>query len=155
MINVLFVCRGNICRSPMAEAIFRDLVSREGLADRFHVDSAGAECLYRNEPAHSGTQHVLAARGIACHTLSRRVTLADLMKADYIIAMDRDNVSDLRAMGGGAIDGRLHLLLSFAEDEPEAEIPDPFFLGNFEEIYRLVEAGCRGLLEYIRCEHCI
>jgi protein-tyrosine phosphatase len=154
MINVLFVCRGNICRSPMAEAVFKDLVAREGLGDQFHIDSAGTECLYRNEPAHSGTQRVLAARGIECHTRSRRVMLADLREADYIIAMDYDNLSDLKAMGRDvSLDGRLHLLLNFAKGEAEAEIPDPFFLGNFEEIYRLVEAGCRGLLAHICHEH--
>ena len=153
MIKVLFVCTGNICRSPMAEAVFKDLVAREGLEDRFHIDSVGTECYYLNSPAHPGAQRVLAKHGIEYHSLSRRVTSVDLMKADYIIAMDRDNVSDLRAVGGEAIDGRLYLLLSFAEDEPGAEIPDPFFLGNFEEIYRLVEAGCRGLLRHIRYEH--
>jgi protein-tyrosine phosphatase len=137
----------------MAEAVFKDLVAREGLKDQFHIDSAGTECLYRNEPAHSGTQRVLAARGIKCHSLSRRVTSADLMEVDYIIAMDRNNVSDLRVVGEGAIDGRLHLLLSFAEDEPGAEISDPYYNGNFEEIYRLIEAGCRGLLAHIRYEH--
>jgi protein-tyrosine phosphatase len=137
----------------MAEAVFKDLVAREGLEDRFHIDSVGTECYYLNSPAHPGTQRVLAKHGIEYHSISRRVTSADLMEADYIVAMDRDNVSDLRRTGGGAIDGRLHLLLSFAKDEPGAEIPDPYYAGNFEEIYRLIEVGCWGLLRHIRYEH--
>ena len=152
MINVLFVCTGNICRSPMAEAVLKDLVARAGLEDQFHIDSVGTDCYYLNSPAHPGTQRVLAMHGIECHSISRRVTIADLIEADYVIAVDRDNLFDLRAMGR-EVDGRLHLLLSFTEDTPEIEIPDPYYGGNFEEIYRLVEAGCRGLLEHIRYEY--
>jgi protein-tyrosine phosphatase len=154
MIKVLFVCTGNICRSPMAEAVFKDLVAREGLEDRFYIDSVGTECYYLNSPAHPGTQRVLAEHGIEYHSISRRVTFADLREADYIMAMDHDNLSDLKAMGRDvSLDGRLHLLLSFAKDEPGTEIPDPYYAGNFEEIYRLIEVGCWGLLRHIRYEH--
>ncbi len=154
MIKVLFICLGNICRSPMAEAVFRELVKREGLDDHFNIDSVGTDAYHAGEMAHSGTRRILAAHGIQCHSLSRRVTAADLAEADYIIAMDRHNLSDLRFMARRVSFGdRLHTLLSFAEDEHISDVPDPYYSGNFEEVYRLVKAGCRGLLAHIRHEH--
>ncbi len=154
MINILFVCLGNICRSPMAEAVFIDLVKREELADHFHIDSVGTGAYHVGEMAHSGTRRVLAAHNIQCHSRSRKVTAADLAKADYIIAMDHHNISDLRFMARKvSFNDRLHTLLSFAEDEHISDVPDPYYTGNFEEVYRLVKAGCQGLLAHIRQEH--
>ncbi len=154
MINVLFICLGNICRSPMAEAVFRDLVKRKELVDHFHIDSVGTGNYHAGEKAHSGTRRVLAAHDIQCHSLSRQVTAADLAESDYIIAMDRRNLSDLRSMAHKvSFDDRLHTLLSFAEGEHISDVPDPYYSGNFEEVYRLVKAGCRGLLAHIRQEH--
>lgn len=154
MINVLFICAGNICRSPMAEAVFSDLVAREGLSDRFSIGSAGTDAYYAGAAAHPGTRRLLAAAGIECHTISRRVTQADLAQADYVIAMDGHNLSDLQRMGRNRWpDGRLHLLLDFAGNVPATGIPDPYYTGDYEEVYRLVEAGCRGLLAHIRREY--
>ncbi|RME73289.1 MAG: low molecular weight phosphotyrosine protein phosphatase [Chloroflexi bacterium] len=154
MIKVLFVCMGNICRSPMAEAVFRHLVEEAGLSDHFDIDSAGTISYHAGEPAHPGTQRVLAAHGIRCDSVARKVTPSDLREADYIIALDAENYRDLQAMAGRQnLDGRLHRLLDFAAGVPVRDVPDPYYRDNFEEVYRLVEAGCRGLLDHIRQVH--
>ncbi len=158
MIKVLFVCMGNICRSPMAEAVFKDLVARAGLKDKFEIDSVGTDSYHVGEPAHPGTRRILAAHHIACDSVSRQVTRADLETADYIVALDRYNLSDLRHMAPQAHRaGRLRLLLSFIGAESghptgasDGDVPDPYYTGNFEEVYQLVQAGCRGLLAHIR-----
>jgi protein-tyrosine phosphatase len=147
---------GNICRSPMAEAVFKDLVARENLSQHFSIDSVGTDAYHIGEPAHRGTRRVLAEQGIQCDSTARQVTRTDLEKADYIIAMDHSNAADLQAtMPRGSLNGRLHLLLSFAEGRHTSrvlDVPDPYYTGNFEEVFRLVEAGCKGLLAHIRRE---
>lgn len=154
MINVLFVCLGNICRSPMAEAVFKDLVKKEGLSQHFHIDSVGTSSYHVGDLAHPGTRRILAAYGIQCHSVSRQVTTTDLAEADYIIAMDRDNMFDINSRARDqSIEDRLYLLLSFAENERETEVPDPYYTSNFEEVYRLVDKACRGLLAHIRQEY--
>jgi protein-tyrosine phosphatase len=142
---------GNICRSPMAEAVFKDIVAKAGLADRFEVDSVGTDAYHAGEMAHPGTRKILARHDIESDCISRRVTFDDLTEADYILAMDHHNMSDLQSMGRQvSLDDRLYMLLSFAEGERLRDVPDPYYTGNFEEVYQLVEAGCRGLLARIR-----
>ncbi len=154
MINVLFVCMGNICRSPMAEAVFRHLVNEAGLADQFHIDSVGTHSYHVGEPAHRGTRRVLANHNIECEVISRRVAQTDLRDADYILVADRGNLADLKAQARGiSMENRLHLLLDFAPDQPLREVPDPYYSGNFEQTYQLVDEACRGLLAQIREEH--
>jgi protein-tyrosine phosphatase len=154
MVNVLFVCMGNICRSPMAEAVFRHLVEQAGLADQFHIDSVGTHSYHVGEPAHRGTRQVLAEHQIACEVISRQVSPTDLQNADYILVADRGNMSDLKARARGvSLQGRLHLLLDFAPNQPLREVPDPYYSGNFEQTYQLVNEACRGLLAHIQKEH--
>lgn len=150
MINVLFVCLGNICRSPMAEAIFKHMVEQEGLADRFQIDSVGTGDYHVGDPAHPGTRQVLAAHSIRCDSIARQLNRRDLAEADYLIAMDESNARDIQRVG--RTNGQLHLLLDFAENSPTREVPDPYYTGNFERVYQLVSAGCAGLLAHIRAE---
>ena len=151
MINVLFVCLGNICRSPMAEAVFQKMVDEAGLSDRIQVDSAGTGAWHIGEPAHRGTRRILAKHGIRYRGKARQVTTADLDHPNsYILAMDDNNLAHLaRAFGGHP---KLYRLLDFAQDSNETNIPDPYYNNNFDYVFELVGDGCRGLLAMIRAE---
>jgi protein-tyrosine phosphatase len=154
MIRVLFVCLGNICRSPMAEGVFGHLVSQSGLSDNISVDSAGTGSWHVGELPHPGTQRVLAQHGITLHSTARQVDPADLQTAHYIVAMDGENVRDLQRLDRqGRLNGKLHRLLDFAPPGGPHDVPDPYYDNNFETVYRLVDAGSRGLLAHIRQEH--
>ncbi|MFQ5859437.1 MAG: low molecular weight protein-tyrosine-phosphatase [Anaerolineae bacterium] len=152
MTRVLFVCLGNICRSPMAEGVFRHLVQQEGLAHRFEVESVATGSWHIGEPPYPGTQRALRARGIdLSRKRARQVTARDIEMADYVIAMDRSNLRNLhRYNRRNQLDGKVHLLLDFADGVDIQDVPDPYYEGNFDRVYQLVEAGCRGLLDHIR-----
>jgi protein-tyrosine phosphatase len=149
MIHVLFVCLGNICRSPMAEAVFRHLVAQEGLSDRISVDSAGIGGWHAGEPPHSGTRKVLKEKGIEHDSIrARQITPADFDRFDYIVCMDEENLAALKRM---APEGKqVYRLLDFASEAGEENVEDPYYTGRFDYVYQLVEAGCRGLLKHIR-----
>jgi protein-tyrosine phosphatase len=154
VIRVLFVCLGNICRSPMAEGVFQHLVDQAGLSDQIEVDSAGTRDWNVGGQAHRGTRATLQRHSIAYAGRARQVTLADLHAADYVLAMDFGNVYDLRDMASqGTLEGKLRMLLDFAPPGFPREVPDPIYDGRFDHVYDLVEAGCRGLLDHIRAEH--
>ncbi len=149
-IRVLFVCMGNICRSPMAEAVFRHQVGQAGLADRFVIDSAGTGGWHAGERPHRGTLAILAERGVDPGPQhARQLTTADFTGFDYLVAMDRENLRDIAAFRGGA-GAEVRLLLDYAPGLSVREVPDPYYSGGFEYVYELVEAGCRGLLAHIR-----
>lgn len=150
-VNVLFVCLGNICRSPMAEAIFQNLVNDAGLSAQISVDSAGTGSWHLGEQAHSGTRRVLKKHGIVYHGRARLVRHEDLADAStYIIAVDQSNMSELQHRYGDH--PRLNRLLDFATETTIRDVPDPYYSGNFEQVYQLVTDGCRGLLAIIRRE---
>lgn len=149
-IGVLFVCMGNICRSPMAEAVFRHLVAQAGLAERFAIASVGTGSWHVGEPPHRGTLAALARNGVdAGGKRARQLEAADFGRYDYVVAMDQENL-DTMALLGRAAQGRARLLLDYAPHTGEREVPDPYYSGGFDHVYALVEAGCRGLLAHIR-----
>ena len=148
-INVLFVCLGNICRSPMAEAVFQQLVDEAELTDKFHIDSAGTGNWHVGEKAHSGTRAILAEHGIAYNGRSRQITAQDMVNPQtYIITMDQNNSNDLRRQFGSH--PNQNRLLHFSQQKSETDVPDPYYSNNFEYVYQLVSDGCQGLLETIR-----
>lgn len=148
-IRVLFVCLGNICRSPMAEAVFQDLVDQAGLGDQFIVDSAGTGSWHVGEKAHPGTRKVLEKHNIHYNGRARQVRSSDLADdRTYVIAMDAANMRDLRNQYGDH--PRLYRLLDFASQNDVRDVPDPYYSGNFDYVYQLVEDGARNLLAAIR-----
>lgn len=155
-VGVLFVCLGNICRSPLAEAVFRTLVEQEGVAHRFEIDSAGTSNYHIGEAPDPRTVSTAAGRGVRVQHAARQISESDFDRFDYILAMDTQNLARIRRVadraGGPA---EVSLLRSFdATAEDDAEVPDPYFGGprGFEEVHDLVERACRGLLDHIRQE---
>ncbi|EMT50616.1 MULTISPECIES: low molecular weight protein-tyrosine-phosphatase [Brevibacillus] len=149
MTHVLFVCLGNICRSPMAEAVFRHMVASEGMSSQISIDSAGIGGWHAGEPPHSGTRKVLSGKGIAHESLkARQITQDDFSTFDYIVCMDEENLAALKRMAPPGV--HVHRLMDFAAHLPERDVEDPYYTGRFEYVYQLVEAGCRGLLEEIK-----
>lgn len=155
MVKVLFVCMGNICRSPSAEGVFRDLVEREGLADHFHIDSCGTLSYHTGEAPDPRAQKTAKNRGIDISGLrARQYRQSDFEDFDYILVMDRVNKRDL---GYDTPEEHRHKVLmfaDFAENFDETEVPDPYYGGaqGFEHVYDLVLDASEGLLARIRAE---
>lgn len=147
-VRVLFVCLGNICRSPMAEGVFRHQVAQAGLAGRIQADSAGTGAWHVGEAPHTGTRRVLREHGIEYSHAARVVTRDDFQHFDYIVALDSDNLYSLRTMASGSTI-RPRLLMEYAPNASTRDVPDPYYTGRFEEVYGLVEQGCQALLNHI------
>ena len=150
MIKVLFVCHGNICRSPMAEYIFKDLVKREGLSDQFQIASAATSMEEIGNPVYPPAKRKLAEYGIRAEGHhARRMERRDYEEYDYLIGMDENNIRNMERMTGHR-GGKISLLLSYT-GKPRA-ISDPWYTGDFRSTYRDVEEGCRAFLEYLKRE---
>ncbi len=152
-IRVLMVCLGNICRSPMAEAVFQHMVDEAGLSDSITIDSAGTGSWHIGEQAHSGTRNILRQHGISYTGRARQITRGDFAQFDYILAMDGENLAALQRLMPADSPAVVRRFLDFAEGESARDVPDPYYNNRFEEVYRLVKAGAEGLLKHIRAEH--
>lgn len=156
-ISVLFVCLGNICRSPLAEAVFRKVVTEEGLEGRFRIDSAGTSGYHDGDPPDPRTAAVAGRRGVRVEGTSRRIEAADADSFDYLVAMDTDNLREVEGLVA-ATDASPEVRL-LREFDPRAdgalEVPDPYYggPGGFERVHDLVERSARGLLDHIREQH--
>ena len=149
MTKILFVCLGNICRSPMAEFVMKDIVKKAGQADRFRIESAATSTEELGNPVYPPARRKLAEHGIGCAgKTARRLRKADYDAWDLLIGMDGANLRNMRRICGGDPDGKIHSLLEYA-DRPGEEVADPWYTGDFEATWRDVEAGCLGLLRWL------
>ncbi len=151
--SVLFVCMGNICRSPTAEGVFRKHVSDAGLDAVILTDSAGTHAYHSGEPADRRAHAAALRRGFSLEGISaRKVTDEDFEDFDYILAMDQDNLMTLQERAPDELRSKVRLFLEFAESRPENEVPDPYYGGSagFERVLDLVEEASQGLLETLR-----
>lgn len=151
MHRILFICHGNICRSPMAEFVMKDLVAKRGVADGFRIESAACRRDELGNPVHPGTRRRLAREGISCEGKVARLLRRDDYDAfDLIVAMDEENMRDMGRILGGDPEGKVRKLLSFAGQG--RDVADPWYTGDFDATYDDVLAGCEGLLEALEPE---
>lgn len=151
MIKVLFVCHGNICRSTMAESVMTYLVEKEGLADKFYINSAATSREEIGNGVHHGTVAKLKKEGIpVIPHRAVQMTLNDYEEYDYLIGMDTENIRNMQRISGGDPDEKIYKLLTFAGNG--LDVADPWYTGDFEATYRDVLAGCKGLLECLKEE---
>lgn len=158
-IRVLFVCLGNICRSPLAECLFQATVRDAGLGHRFEIDSAGTSSYHEGEPPDSRAVAVANRRGLELTGRARQIRAGDLERFDYILVMDAANLAAVERLARSASPaGAVHLLGEFdPESGDDLDVPDPYFGGaeGFERVHNMVERACRGLLEHIRQERAL
>ena len=156
MVKVLFVCLGNICRSPTSEGIFRAMVTNAGLADLISIDSAGTGAWHEGEPPDPRGQAAAIRRGYDLSGLrARKVTIRDFDQFDYIIGMDSSNCADLAAMASQAARDKIKLFSDFAPHLSGRDVPDPYYGGlkGFDKVLDMVEEASKGLLDDIRQRH--
>lgn len=148
MTKILFVCHGNICRSPMAEFVMKDLVRKAGRAAEFSIASAATSTEELGNPVYPPARRMMAAHGIDCTgKTARQLRKADYAQYDYLIGMDQANFRNMQRMCGGDPDGKIHLLLDFT-DRP-GQVADPWYTGDFQATWEDVLEGCEGLLRHI------
>ena len=146
MKKVLFVCHGNICRSPMAEAVFRHMLEERGLGERFAVDSAAVSAEELGNPVYPEANRTLVAHGLpASNHHAWQLTRADYDRYDFFIGMDQENIYRMRQIFGGDSQRKVGLLLAYTEHPREVE--DPWYTGRFDRVFDLITQGCQALLE--------
>ncbi len=149
MYRICFVCHGNICRSPMAEFVMKDLVEKAGLSGRFYIESAATSTEEIGNPVYPPARRKLAEHGISCAgKTARQLTRRDYGRFDLLIGMDRANLRNMERICGGDPEGRIHALLEYA-GRP-GEVADPWYTDDFDAAWRDVYDGCRGLLDSLR-----
>lgn len=148
MVKILFVCHGNICRSPMAEFVLKDMVQKAGISDQFEIASAATSTEEIGNPVHRGTREKLKQVGIrAAGKTAVQLKKSDYHKYDYLIGMDTWNIRNMMRMLGGDPEGKIYKLVTFADSGQD--VADPWYTGDFETTYRDIVSGCRGLLKTI------
>ena len=148
MIKVLFVCLGNICRSPMAEFVFKDMVNKRGLAEKFYIESAATSREAIGEGIYYGTKDILKEQGIPFkERKARQMTKEDYNKFDFILGMEEKNIINIMRIIGEDPQNKVHRLLDFLE-KPR-DIVDPWYYRNFDSTYYDIEEGCNKFLEYL------
>lgn len=148
MIKILFICHGNICRSPMAEYVMKDIVEKRGLSDCFYIDSAATSTEEIGNGVHYGTRSKLREVGIYCGDhRATQLKRTDYEKYDYLLGMDSWNIRNINRIIGSDPQGKVHQLLDFS-DSPR-DIADPWYTGNFDVTYDDIVEGCEALLSYV------
>ncbi len=151
MKRILFICHGNICRSPMAEFVMKDLVAKAGLSSQFEIASAATSTEEIGNPVYPPARRKLAEHGISCDgKTARQVTRKDYEHYDLLIAMDYNNLRNLRRMLGDDVQNKIHLLMDHTNRH--GEVADPWYTGDFEQTWQDIVEGCTGLLEQLRVQ---
>ena len=146
MKRILFVCHGNICRSPMAEFVMKDLVRRAGREADFYIESAATSTEELGNPVYPPARQKLAEHGISCKgKTARQMRRSDYAEFDLLIGMDRWNIRNMERISGGDPDGKIHMLMDYTQRP--GEVADPWYTGNFNATWRDVLEGCTALLE--------
>ena len=153
MIKVLFICHGNICRSPIAEFVFKDMVEKAGLSDKFHIESRATHTdeIWNGvgSEVYPPAKKILAEHGISCKgKRAKLLTKGDYRDFDYIIGMDAENARYMPRITGGDPDGKISLLMDYTE-RPRS-VADPWYTGDFETTYADVTEGCSGFLDFLK-----
>lgn len=152
MIKVLFICLGNICRSPMAEFVFRDMVQKRGLADRFHIASAATSSEELDNPVHRGTTEKLKEYGISTKgKYAVQLKKKDYQEYDYLIGMEYRNIRGIQRIIGSDSEHKVSMLLDFTGNP--RDIADPWYTGNFDKTYDDILEGCEGFLNYLESQN--
>ena len=148
MVKILFVCHGNICRSPMAEFVMKDLVKKAGVEDQFEIRSAATSSEELGNPVYPPARRKLAEHGISCGgKTASQLRREDYTEYDLLIGMDQANLRNMRRICGGDAEGKIRLLMDYT-DRP-GDVADPWYTGDFETTWQDVLDGCRGLLEHL------
>jgi len=155
MIKVLFVCMGNICRSPTAHGVFQAMVDEQGLGESIQVESAGTHSYHIGSPPDSRSQATARERGLDLSGLhARRFVSSDFVEFDYLLGMDQGNISDMHAIRPDDASARLQLMLEYSDQFQQREVPDPYFSNEgFDLVFDMVDDASRGLLRHIRAQH--
>jgi len=154
-VKVLFVCMGNICRSPTAHGVFQSLVDEQGLGESIQVDSAGTHSYHIGSPPDLRSQAVARSRGIDLTGLrARRFVTTDFIEFDYLLGMDHTNLADMLALKPDATSARVKLMLEYSDRYQQQEVPDPYFGDDgFDQVFDMIDNAARGLLRDIRSQH--
>lgn len=151
MKRILFVCHGNICRSPMAEFVMRDIIEKQGLQNKFEIASAATSTEEIGNPVYPPVKKLLEKNGISCiGKTSRQLKKEDYEKYDFIIGMDNANFRNIKRICGNDTQNKVYLLMDFTNNKKE--VADPWYTRNFELTWNDVNEGCNGLLEYLKKE---